>query len=387
LKLSPLVCGAALALPLALSALSARPVSSQTLTAAQAGELSIRAPKTGVEGETLNFEALWTGAEGARWRWRQVRGPKAIFKSDSASVLAFAAPQALEPYELELECTLTLGELTRVARHVVKVDADDDPPQAQTFVEKNAECGATLLLTGQGQNPEILQGITYEWRQVGDGPKVEIEYADRPQAWCLPPEQGEGYTLSFEFAVSDGVTKPTVQRVDVAIECDARFAPLAAGQRIELPRASFIEMPLPRGSWVIRGVVRLEPLADDKPAVALMRLATGPRTAAGVNYERRDGAGLVRRYGIERDGRGQWKEPELSGNADIGAWDLAKPLGLELGWDGKALAVRMGEPGKRAEWQEPPYPVDLNINSRPRSLVIELNGAKLVIDELELIGR
>jgi hypothetical protein len=47
----------------------------------------------------------------------------------------------------------------------------------------------------------------------------------------------------------------------------------------------------------------------------------------------------------------------------------------------------MGEPGKRAEWQEPPYPVDLNINSRPRSLVIELDGAKLVIDELELIGR
>lgn len=349
-------------------------------------ELSITGAKECEEATTVVLEARWPAASEVTWTWTQVRGPKAKLSSAGATT-SFSAPQALADYELEFECRAQAGALVRNVRHVVKVRADDDPPLAQTFVTTEAECGWVLLLTGQGQNPEILQGITYQWRQVGEGPHVALEYADRPQAWCTPPEQGEGYKLEFEFAVSDGVNPETVRKVEVEIACDARFAPLAPEQVLELPRGAFIETPLPRGSWVLRGVLHVAPEADDKPAVVTLRMPTTRTTAAAVNFEAREGHGHVRRYGMERDAQGQWKEPHMSGNVDLGVWELAKPLGVEIGWNGFELAVRTGEPGKRESWSEPPYPVDLKLNSRPRSLFFDVTGAKLTIDALELRGK
>lgn len=349
-------------------------------------DLAIVGVKDCEEASTVALEARWPAAAEVSWSWSQVRGPKAKL-TPSGATLSFAAPQALANYELEFECRATAGALARSVRHVVKVSADDDPPLVQTFVTPRSECGSLLLLTGQGQNPEILQGITYEWRQVGEGPRVKLEYSDRPQGWCTPPEHGQGYPLEFEFAVSDGVNAPTVKKIVVEIECDARFAPLAPEQVFELPRGPFIDAALPRGSWVMHGVLRIEPQAADKPAVITLRLPTTRTTAVAVNFETRDGRGLVRRYGMERDEQDQWKEPHLSGNVDLGEWELGKPLGVEIGWNGLELAVRTGEPGKRESWAEPPFPNDLRLNSRPRSLFFDVTGAKFTIDALELRGK
>ncbi len=322
----------------------------------------------------------------AEWIWRQLRGPKVKLVPAGAK-LSFSAPQALEDYELEFECSASVDGVTQSARHVIKVSADDDPPLAQTFVAARSECGAVLLLTGQGQNPEILQGITYQWRQVGEGPRVKIEYADRPQAWCMPLEHGEGYSLSFEFAVSDGVNPPTVAKVELAIDCDPRSAPLAPEQVLELQRSAFVETGLPRGGWVLSGVLRLEPDAPDKPAVLMARLATSHHYAAAVSFEAREGRGLVRRHGLQRDDKGVWSEPALSGSQDLGSWALDGRLGFELAWNGFELAIRTGEPGKRPDWAEPRFPSDMKLSSRPRNLFLDVSGAKFTLESFALRGK
>ncbi len=350
-------------------------------------ELTVAAPATCEEGARLALEAKWPEAAEAAFTWSQVRGPAVKFSATKGASVTLVAPQALANYELEFECRAEAAGVVKTARHVVKVGADDDPPLAQTFVAPRAECGAVLLLTGQGQNPEILQGITYAWRQVGEGPRVTLEYSDRPQAWCTPPEHEGAYKLEFEFAVMDGVNKPTVAKVEVAIECDPRFAPLAPDQVLELSRGAFLDTPLPRGSWVMNATLRLEREAADKPAVLTLRMPTTPRTAAAINYETREGRGWVRRYGMERDAKDEWKEPQLSGNQDLGEWELDKPLGLEVAWDGRAMSVRIGEPGKRETWFEPPYPTDMNLPARPRSVFLDVSGAKLVLDDFHLRGR
>jgi hypothetical protein len=350
-------------------------------------ELTLTAPATCEEGARVALEAKWPEAADASFAWGQVRGPKVALSAATGASVTFAAPQALADYELEFECRSAAAGAVKTARHVVKVRADDDPPLAQTFVPRESECGAVLLLTGQGQNPEILQGITYAWRQVGDGPRVTLEYADRPQAWCTPPEHEGPYKLEFEFAVMDGVNKPTVAKVEIAIECDPRFAPLAPEQVLELPRGAFLDTPLPRGSWVMSGVLVLTPDAADKPATLIVRMPTTPRTAAAINYEAREGRGIVRRYGLERDAKDEWKEPQLSGNQDLGDWPLDKPLGLEIGWNGRSLSVRFGEPGKRETWFEPPFPTDMNLPARPRSVWLDVHGAKLELTQLRVLGR
>lgn len=346
---------------------------------------SIEGPRTCEEGARIVL-TLGTTVADERWTWRQVRGPKAKLEP-AGPRLEFNAPQELADYELEFECSANNGATAQSARHVIKVSADDDPPLAQTFVAPHSECGAILLLTGQGQNPEILQGITYQWRQVGEGPRVKLEYADRPQAWCTPPENAAGYKLAFEFAVSDGVNPPTVAKVEVALDCDPRSAPLAPEAVLALPRDPFVETTMPRGAWVMSGVLRLEPNAPDKPAALTLRLATSPKYAAAVNFESREGRGLLRRYGMQRDDKGVWSEPALSGNQDLGSWALESTIGFELSWNGFELAIRSGEPGKRAEWEEPPFPNDMKLSTRPKSLVLDVSGAKFTLESFELRGK
>lgn len=367
------------------AALSAALVAAGAQAALAPQGLKIEGPRTCEEGAQVVLN-LGTSVADERWSWRQVRGPKAKFVPAGAQ-LSFTAPQALADYELEFECSASIGGATQSATHVVKVSADDDPPLAQTFVAPRTECGAILLLTGQGQNPEILQGITYQWRQVGEGPRVKLEYADRPQAWCAPPEHAAGYTLQFEFAVSDGVNDPTVAKVEVAIDCDPNSAPLAPEQVLELPRSAFVETNLPRGGWVMSGVLRLTPEAADKPAAVTLRLATSHAYAAAVNFESREGRGLVRRYGMQRNDKGVWSEPTLSGNQDLASWALDSRIGFEVSWNGFQLAFRTGEPGKRSEWEEPPFPTDMNLSSRPRNLFLDVSGAKFTLESFELRGK
>jgi len=347
-------------------------------------ELTIEGPTKCEEDARIELRAACPEAVDAKFAWKQVSGPKARFQATSGAVVALVAPQDLKDYVLEIECVATWGDQTRAARRKISVSADDDPPVAHAFVVEQSECAATLLLTGQGQNPEILQGITYEWRQIGDGPRVELEYADRPQAWCTPPEHGEPYELSFEFCVRDGVNPEAVSRVDVAIECDPRFAPLGEGQTLELPRGLFLETPLPRGAWELLTELVLEPTDPEKPAVATIRMPYTKNAAAALSFEARDGQVLVRRFSFEKDAHGEWYEPEMSGSTDLGAWTPGKPLGLSLVWKDGELAVRFGAPGDRANWPEPPFPMDMKLGSRPRSLWIGATGAKLDVNALTL---
>lgn len=350
-------------------------------------ELTLDAPAECEEAELVTVRAAWPAAPDAQLRWTQVAGPQAAFRSMTGAEIAFTPPQALESYTIELECRAESGEQTRTARCTLVVSADDDPPIAQTFVTPTSECGAMLILTGQGQNPEIRQGITYEWRQVGEGPRVALEYTDRPQAWCTPPESGEGYALSFEFGVRDGVNPETVVRVDVDIECDARFAPLAPDQELELPTGVFLETPLPRGSWVMAGRFVLTPSDPAQPAAMTMRLPYTPRGAAAVGFETREEGAVVRRFGMEKDEHDEWREPAMSGSRDLGVWPIGEPLALELAWDGRELAIRHGKPGERSTWAEPPYPDELKLVARPRNVWIGATGGKLVIEELRLKGK
>ncbi len=351
--------------------------------------VEVSAPAQAAEGAQLAFEAHASGMGDrvVRYEWSPLSTqPRLVIPNSYQPATTITAPEWTADYDLCVRLRAAAGNDVVIKDVTVHVAADDDPPYAEAFVTPRNECGETLLLVGQGHN-EIMQGITYEWKQVGDAPRAAIDGVHNSQATCVLPEHDGPYAMQFEFHVSDGVNPPSIARAEVAVDCDSSFAPLAAGTQLKLAGEPGYTQALPRGHWEIEGSLALTPTKVGEAAIATLRFEYGG--AAGVALAMtNDGARAgLRRFGLLRASDNTWSEPASSGKMELGEWPADQPLGFAFGWDGHELAIHWGPPGSREHWPSLPFPVDFPLASRPQAFAIEVVGGTVRSGDVVLTAR
>jgi hypothetical protein len=366
------------------------PATTSSAPVAQPFEIDTAAPVEVQEGATITLSGSVPGAqpdEKLAFEWKQLSGPTAKLTTPYAATTSSIAPEGIADYELRFELAVTRG--TQVARQAVSVlvRADDDPPTAEIYAPRPAECGERVVLIGQGRTLEPQQ-LRFQWRQFGDGPKVQIDDGGGSQASFVAPEFSGHYTVWFELSVSDGVNPPAVARVQVTIECDGRATALPAGRTRKLASDPGVASPLPRGAWDVTGALTLTQTAPEQGAIATLRFEYGPQDAAAVEFTKNGQRAGLRMLGLTRDSAdGPWREPQSSGERDLGEWPADQALGFEFAWDGHELAIHWGPPGARKDWPKLPFPVSFPLASRPRSVVVEARGGTASVEQFLLTGR
>ena len=349
-------------------------------------------PASANEGELVTLVGTAACSNGAQvsFSWRQVgAGPRAELKTPYAATTTIKAPESSANYDLQLELQASApGAADATSSVTVHVVADDDPPTAEAFVPAPAECGELVELVGQGRSPETNQPLHFLWKQVGEGPQVQIEQADRAQATFVVPEYAGKHTLWFELHVQDGVNPDVIARTHVDFECDPAYASLPAGSVRKFPLIDVGGIPLPRGKWELSGTLALTPNDDQQGALATVRFEYSALVAVAVSLGQNGSHAGLRMFGQQRDSvDAPWYEPEVSGKRELGPWLANQPLAFEFAWDGHELGLRFGPPGERDKWPEPPMPVSFALFSRPKKFVNTVEGGKVALSDVQLVGR
>jgi hypothetical protein len=251
-----------------------------------------------------------------------------------------------------------------------------------------SECGDTVTLVGQGRSEESDQPLHFLWKQIGEGPAVQIEDADRPQAHFVVPDHAGKGTLSFELHVQDGVNPDVIARTHVDFECDPAYAPMPAGSVRKFPLVDAGGIALPRGKWELTGTLTLVPNDAQQAALATLRFEYGERVAGSVSLGQNGTHAGLRMFGQQRDSlETPWYEPESSGKRALGEWPANQPLGFAFEWDGHELHVHFGKPGERDKWEESPIPISFPLAARPQKFVSIVEGGKSSLSDVQLVGR
>jgi len=370
------------------------PVAPKTEPAPQAPTITASAigPAQVNEGDATTLMGMATCSSSAAlsFAWSQVgAGPRVELKTPYASGTTFKAPEYSVDYELQFELRVSApGAQDATSPLKVHVQADDDPPTAEAFVPPTAECGEVVALVGQGRAEEPNQPLHFMWKQVGEGPHVEIEDADRPQARFVVPEYAGKRTLLFELHLQDGVNPDVIARTHVDFECDPAYASLPAGSERKFPLVDVGGIPLPRGKWEFTGSLELAPSDDKQGALATLRFEYGDLVAAAVSLGQNGSHAGLRMFGLQRDSvETPWYEPDVSGKRELGDWPADQPLAFEFTWDGRELTLHFGPPGARDKWPEPPYPITFPLSSRPKKFVSTAAGGVVSLSDVQLVGR
>jgi hypothetical protein len=339
---------------------------------------------------TLAGAASCSNGAQVSFAWRQVgSGPRAELKTPYAATMQVKAPEWTADYDLQLELHASAPGAQEASKSVtIHVKADDDPPTAEAFVPAPAECGETVALVGQGRSTETNQPLHFSWKQVGEGPQVQIEDADNAQARFVVPEYAGKRTLWFELHVQDGVNPDVIARTHVDFECDPAYASLPAGSVRKFPLVDVGGIPLPRGKWELTGTLALAPNDDQQGALATLRFEYGEVVAACVSLGQNGSHAGLRMFGLQRDSvETPWYEPNVSGKHELGEWPANQPLAFAFAWDGRELTVHFGPPGQRDKWPEPPMPIVFALSSRPKKFVSTAEGGKSSLSDVQLVGR
>lgn len=346
--------------------------------------LELRGPTEVEEGKSFDVECVVTGAGDAPvkylWTYQGVQ-PRLVVAPNAGAKQTLAAPEWVQDVELVIAVKASAGEASVERELKVRLRADDDPPVAEISAPKSCECGELVALVGQSHN-ERMQEITPRWSQLGDGPRVTLDGADRLQAQFLAPEHDGPYSLEIELAVSDaggGVGKATA-RVDVT--CDPASVPLPKGSELELVATQGVENPLPRGAWVLSGSVELEP-SGTGPVESFVRFGV-ETTGAALKLVREGETTQLSVVVLAKSPEGAWIQPEFNRVMPLGPFPSDVPLGFEFESDGREVKVRIGPAGARDQWQEMPFDIYLLLDRRPRHFAVDALGGTAKLGRIVL---
>lgn len=354
-------------------------------SAANAGlALELRGPTEVEEGKSFDVECVVTGAGDAAvkylWTYQGVQ-PRLVVAPNAGAKQTLTAPEWVQDTDLVIAVKASVGTQSVERELKVRLRADDDPPVAEISAPKSCECGELVALVGQSHN-ERLQETSPRWTQLGDGPRVTLDVADRLQTQFLAPEHDGPYSIEMELAVSDaggGVGKATA-RIDVT--CDPGSVPLPKGSELELVASQGVENPLPRGAWVLAGSVELEP-SGEGPVESFVRFGV-EKTGAALKLVREGDETQLSVVLLEKSPEDAWIQPPFNRVVPLGPFPSNVPLGFEFESDGREVKVRIGPAGAREQWQEMPFDIYLLLDRRPRHFAVDALGGSAKLGRLVL---
>jgi len=350
--------------------------------------VELLAPDGVFEGESFNVECKASGFDGApvEYIWSHLGvQPRLEVVAQGGAVQTLVAPQWFADVDLVLEVLARAGERVATAQRTIRLRAPDNPPSAEIAAVSACECGEMISLTGQAQN-EIMQAVSATWRQVGDGPRIAIDGAERLQALFITPEHEGPYGLDLELTVRDAGGGEGKARHHVDVTCDPASVPLPAGQELELVARTGTPNELPRGKWMISGTLELPPTGAG-PSEALLRFDAGRSTGAALKLVCMGDELQMLTTTLVASPEGVWHEPEFKRVMPLGPWPAQVPFGFEFESDGREVQLRFGPAGARDAWPQLPFEVYLLLDRRPRAFAIDVLGADAKLGRIALMGR
>lgn len=350
--------------------------------------VELLAPAEVNEGATFEVECKTTGAEGERieYRWSHLGvQPRLAVVPNAGAKQTLVAPEWFADVDLVLEVQVSSAKLNGTARRTIRLRAPDNPPVAEIAAAVTCECGEMIALTGQAQN-ERMQEISASWTQLGEGPRIAIDGAERLQALFLAPEHDGPYGLDIELTVRDAGGGEGKARHHVDVTCDPASVPLPTGQELELVARAGAASELPRGKWRIAGTLELEP-SGAGPCEALLRFDAGKSTGAALKLVRAGDELQMMTTTLVASPEGVWFEPDFKRVMPLGPWPAQVPFGFEFESDGREVQLRFGPAGARDQWPQLPFEIFLLLDRRPRAFAVDALGGEAKLGRLTLLGQ
>lgn len=350
--------------------------------------VELLAPAEVNEGATFEVECKTTGAEGERieYRWSHLGvQPRLAVVPNAGAKQTLVAPEWFADVDLVLEVQVSSAKLNGTARRTIRLRAPDNPPVAEIAAAVTCECGEMIALTGQAQN-ERMQEISASWTQLGEGPRIAIDGAERLQALFLAPEHDGPYGLDIELTVRDAGGGEGKARHHVDVTCDPASVPLPTGQELELVARAGAASELPRGKWKIAGTLELEP-SGAGPCEALLRFDAGKSTGAALKLVRAGDELQMMTTTLVASPEGVWFEPDFKRVMPLGPWPAQVPFGFEFESDGREVQLRFGPAGARDQWPQLPFEIFLLLDRRPRAFAVDALGGEAKLGRLTLLGQ
>ncbi len=350
--------------------------------------IEILAPEEVQEGAAFEVECRTNAADGEpiEYLWSHLGvQPRLAIVPNAGAKLTLVAPEWFADVDLVLEVQASSAKLNGLARRTIRLRAPDNPPVAEIAAASACECGEMISLTGQAHN-ERMQEVSASWRQLGDGPRVAIDGAERLQALFLTPEHDGPYGLDVELTVRDAGGGEGAARHHIDVACDPASVPLPAGQELELLASVGAKNEVPRGKWMLAGTLELAPTGSG-PCEALLRFDADKATGAALKLVRAGDELQMMTTTLVASPEGVWFEPEFKRVMPLGPWPAQVPFGFEFESDGREVQLRFGPAGAREQWPQLPFEIFLLLDRRPRAFAVEVLGGEAKLGRLTLLGK
>lgn len=173
-------------------------------------------------GDTVHLigEGVDHDGEINSWWWQKVSGPAVTLTEADEAVphSTFIAPHTgAEPFiDIEFRLYMQDNELGSGFDTVtIRVNRVNQAPTANAGDEINSEGLATVILQGEGYDPDGTIS-SYSWSQI-DGPAMNILNSDQSEASFVAPSTREELIATFELTVTDNDGIATSDSVTVFI--------------------------------------------------------------------------------------------------------------------------------------------------------------------------
>ena len=185
------------------------------------------------EGDAVTLSGSTTDPDGEAltYLWEQSSGtPSVSISSSTAASASFTAPTQLAANAtLVFRLTVTDPHNLRVSDTVtITVTAGaNDAPTASAGSNQTVNEGATVTLSGSGNDPEN-ETLSYSWRQSSGTPDVSLSNANRATArFTAPTQLVNNASLVFELTVRDARGESDTDTVTITVTAGANDAPTA----------------------------------------------------------------------------------------------------------------------------------------------------------------
>ena len=161
------------------------------------------ADREAVAGSTISLDG--SGSYGyygdVSYSWTQKSGPSVSLEHRNTAYPRFTVPNAVGDV-MVFELTVQDTGVVDTDTVSVFIGEDVDRTMANAGANTRASSGDTVSLDG-GASTSASGDLTYNWRQIGSGPRVSLSDADAATASFTAPDASRLTTLTFRLTVTD----------------------------------------------------------------------------------------------------------------------------------------------------------------------------------------
>jgi hypothetical protein len=161
------------------------------------------------------------GEEGQlSYMWKQISGPPVDIENSDSPTPGLTIPEINdhENSQIVLELIVTDEKgLVDTEQISLTVNQNSEPPIAEAGEDQEVRKGATVILDGSASDDPDDGISSFAWKQVGEGPEVELSDPAGQTAEFTAPEVDDETVLAFELTVTDYGQNSDTDEVSITV--------------------------------------------------------------------------------------------------------------------------------------------------------------------------